>query len=255
METDHDDDVSIRTDTTLPSGLVPLETAAERLGVSRQGIVSLLERSGIGIRRVRDDGRTISAVDELDLERLRPSSYAAPQSAGQPLLARLQGDGALHDLQLAETREKLRRTHAELAEVRADLKLAERSIEQLERAGREAGEAQSQIVELTRTLGGLEANLQSARAEIVRRDEELAFLREQFREERARLSSEAEAERRRWAMARQDLEGTREIKDALARQLKLAQQVEAANHLYLDRVEEKLSAARHAAEFLRRKGA
>jgi DNA repair exonuclease SbcCD ATPase subunit len=253
METNHthdDEEAGLRTDTTLPFGLIRLEEAATRLGVSRQGIVNLLEQSGVGIRRIQAEGRNVSAVDELDLERIRPAAGVSPT-----LHARLQSAAPVSFLELAETRDLLRQTQVELAEARADLKLAESSIEQLERVTSEAGEAQNQIVELTRTIGGLDANLQTARAEIVKRDDELAFLRNEFREERERLSAEVAGERDRWATVREDLEGTRSVKDALARQLKLSEQVEAANYLYLDRVEEKLDAARHTAQFLRRKGA
>ncbi len=259
METERnprDEDAGAHGETALPFGLISLEEAAQRLHVSRQGIVSLLEQSGIPIRRVPYESHTVSAVDALELERLRPPQGETPVPASvQSLLERLQRSREPQDRELEQSRQRTRCAQAELAEARDDLRLAERASEQLDRVSQEAGQAQRRIVELTHTLGGLEAELQTAHAELARRDQQLDRQDQRIREERDRLRAEIEGERRRWATIRTDLEGTRTVRDALARQLKLARQVEAANHLYLDRIEEKLTAAHYAAEFRRRKGA
>jgi chromosome segregation ATPase len=250
----HDDRGARSAEGQVQDDFVLLEDVCRRLGVSRQGVVNLLEESGIRIERIRRGGRTLSGIDRLDLERLQHAPAAEPD-AGPDLWSQLQRRETAKELELAEARERLRRTEIQLAEARADLEVAERTTAQLERVTVEAAEAQKTIVELTHRLGALEASLHHTEGALAKRDEDLANLRRRCQKEREALAAELQEERARNFSVREELEEVRGLLMSLERQLRLARQVEAANGKYLDRMEEKLLAARHTARFLRRRRA
>ena len=215
-----------------------LEEAARELGTAAQGVVLLAQQAGIPLRRLERAGRTLSGLSRAEVAGLRGELEAPAATEAE-----------------RDLRQRLLAAERALEEASTDRELAREACQRLARANERSEALEARLAELA-------GELETARAETVRRDadqraaeERTELLRADALERERALRLKLAEQTERTGEVERALAARRERVRNLARELRAARELEAANGRFADQLERKLDAASNTIAHLRRRPA